>query len=275
MKKFENSKMYERFKTFLHYRRPLIAGFLNDIPVNSVILDFGCGPGNWSDYLENDLGFNVIGIDISKDSIYSANKNKSISGTKIDFVIGDVRALPFKNGSFSGLFSSDVLGHITDVDKAINEISRVLKKDAIAAVLTETNGYVGKNTYQDYVIKRVGEDPWIFMDGHIGLKSYTELRKIIANTDLIIDDKKFFPYNHIIFSLLYPPEYDYKNLTDKYPILIDSSYFKIIHLSALLRKKIFVCNAFSHLLLKILGTIFIYLDTNVDYGGIFFKLRKL
>jgi len=140
--KFKN--IYECVKTFLHYRRPILTRFLNEVQVNSLILDFGCGTGNWSQYLESNLGFKVIGVDISKDSVYSANKNKHQSGLDTNFIIGDVRALPFKNGSFHGIFSSDVLGHIIEVDLAIKEISRILKRGGTAAILTETNGYIGK-----------------------------------------------------------------------------------------------------------------------------------
>jgi len=270
----KNIKLYEYIKTFLHYRRPILTGFLKYVKPDSLILDFGCGPGNWSQYLEKDLGFKVVGIDFSKESVYSADNNRHRSGLDASFIIGDVRTSPFKNDSFYGIFSSDVLGHIVEVDRAIKEISRVLKSGGTAVIFAETNGYIGKSTYQDYVIKRVKEDPWVWIDGHVGLRSYKELKEIIEKQDMEIKEVRFLPYNHLIFSLLLPLEYDYGILVDKYPVLRNSIYLKIVHMSALMRKRIFIYNALCHIILKIMGTMFIYLNHNIDYGGVFFKLTK-
>jgi len=271
---FKGTKAYRYFETFLHYRRPILGKFLKEVPRGSLILDLGCGSGGWSRYLESDLGFRVIGIDISKRSVDEANENKHKLGLRCEYIIGDARKLPFKDGSFDGIFSSDVLGHIVEVEQVIEETSRVLRVGGIASIYAETDGYVGKNTYQNYVINIAGEDPWVWLDGHIGLRSYKELSDLIEESDLEILNVKFFPYNHLLFALLYPLEYDYLPFTKKYPELRKSTFLWIVHLSAVLRKKSFICKVACHVLLKIFGTIFIYFNTDTDYGGAFLKLQK-
>ena len=100
--------LYEKGRTFLHYRRPIITKFLDDVAPNSTLLDLGCGTGHWLNHLRNDLGFKIIGIDYSKDSIYSIRNSQHEFDSNTDFLIGDARSPPLKSESFSGLFSSDL-----------------------------------------------------------------------------------------------------------------------------------------------------------------------
>jgi SAM-dependent methyltransferase len=68
-----------------------LVSFLN-LNANNTILDVACGKGRHSIYL-NSLGFNVVGVDLSKNSIQLAKK---FENNRLKFVVHDMRN-PFTN----------------------------------------------------------------------------------------------------------------------------------------------------------------------------------
>jgi len=72
--------------------------YLN-LPEKAKVLDLACGKGRHSIYL-NQLGFNVIGADLSENSIVEANKN---ANETLHFVVHDKRE-PFQD-KFDAIFN--------------------------------------------------------------------------------------------------------------------------------------------------------------------------
>ncbi len=97
------------------------------IPPNSAILELGCGSGNmWKnklDLLNN--GSRLLLTDISEGMVAAAMKtlgeNKNLS-----FERADIENLPYKSGSFDIVIANMMLYHVPDLDKGLNEVSRVL-----------------------------------------------------------------------------------------------------------------------------------------------------
>jgi len=96
---------------------------------NPTILDAGCGSGAHSVRLAK-RGFNVLGIDISKYILEKAKSNIRLHNVenKIQFSCEDITSLPYENQSFKYILCWGVLMHIPDIDQAIAELTRVLKK---------------------------------------------------------------------------------------------------------------------------------------------------
>ena len=93
------------------------------------ILDVGTGTGRFSIELAK-KGAIVIGLDPSKSMIKLA-KSKAVQAKvceNMNFVVADAHKLPFKNDSFNRSISINVLNHIQDYGKVIEEIARVLKQ---------------------------------------------------------------------------------------------------------------------------------------------------
>lgn len=92
------------------------------------ILDAGCGDG----YLVNQLrklGFDATGIDISKSRIDYAKR------TYGDFYsIGSVYKTGFDDARFDIVIASEVIEHLDDPDRAIEELKRVSKDFIIFTV---------------------------------------------------------------------------------------------------------------------------------------------
>ncbi|GBD97948.1 MAG TPA: class I SAM-dependent methyltransferase [Nitrospirae bacterium] len=98
---------------------------------NSNALDFGCGAGLWS-ILFTILGDcnNVYGVDYSEERIDASRKLQQY--LKLDNMVktdvGDVLALDYPDGFFDFCFANEILSHVKDLDQALSEISRTLKK---------------------------------------------------------------------------------------------------------------------------------------------------
>jgi SAM-dependent methyltransferase len=91
------------------------------------ILDAGCGIGRHIVFFA-EQGFDVYGVDISKEAIEIANAWVFKKGLKADLRVGDIEKLPFDDRYFDVVISHGVLDHITfsKAKKAMEEIGRVL-----------------------------------------------------------------------------------------------------------------------------------------------------
>jgi SAM-dependent methyltransferase len=96
------------------------------------LLDLGCNWGRWTIAAAH-AGYRPIGIDLAKKSVGAARRVAEQLGVDIEYVIGDVRALPFPDASFDAVFSYSVLQHLAkdDVRSAVSEIGRVLRPGGI------------------------------------------------------------------------------------------------------------------------------------------------
>ncbi len=93
------------------------------------LLDAGCGDGFYASTISNKNRVSAVGADIDKTKINNARKIAESGGIKnVKFEVLDLRKLKFKKETFDKIICSDVLEHIKEDGKVINELSRVLKK---------------------------------------------------------------------------------------------------------------------------------------------------
>lgn len=104
---------------------------------NMVILDAGCGTGEYDNLFYRKKTKKVIGCDINKKSVkYACSKNKNIV-----YSISDVRFLPFKNSVADLIFINEVLEHVTNEDRVILEVYRVLKENGFIIIFAPNKFY--------------------------------------------------------------------------------------------------------------------------------------
>lgn len=90
------------------------------VPNNAVVLDAGCGHGNYViDENRKTISW-AVGVDLSEEF---TNKNVCLD----QVVHADLEQLPFKDGEFDVVLSLWVLEHIENPDKVFGELHRVLK----------------------------------------------------------------------------------------------------------------------------------------------------
>jgi ubiquinone/menaquinone biosynthesis C-methylase UbiE len=90
------------------------------------VLEIGSATGVFSFEYEK-LGVNLTSIDISTENISWATNLAKERGSAINFKVADVEDLPFPDNYFDGILSFSTLRYVPDINKAIQEIYRVLK----------------------------------------------------------------------------------------------------------------------------------------------------
>jgi ubiquinone/menaquinone biosynthesis C-methylase UbiE len=102
---------------------------------NGILLDIGCGPGQWSAAAAEE-GFTVIGCDKK-----IANKAFKIRGIPhLTLLQASAETLPFRNNTFNVVLCELVLPYV-NVERCINEISRVMKPTGLFHGVCHGPGY--------------------------------------------------------------------------------------------------------------------------------------
>lgn len=136
------------------------------------ILDVGCGPGLYAKKLTKKSA-KVKGIDLSEELIKIARQENP----KLDFKVGDIEKLPYKNSEFDIVLATLVLGHLSNWDKALKEINRVLKKEGVF-VFSGYNPVVEKTKKTRWFFRNFREIKDYFEEGWRFTKWKKDAKKI-------------------------------------------------------------------------------------------------
>jgi SAM-dependent methyltransferase len=120
------------------------------LPYRAPVLDLGCGSGRDLRALTK-LGLRCTGLDLSPTLAIRAAR---YSGCPV--VVGDMRALPFQNGNFTGIWASASLLHLprADLSGGLAECRRVLRDGGIffsSMKLGRGEGYDTRGRWFSYV----------------------------------------------------------------------------------------------------------------------------
>lgn len=136
---------------------------------DKLVLDAGVGTGRFALPLQA-RGYQVIGVDISERMLGKA-RAKGAS----DLVRGDLRSLPFKDGSFGACLSVHVLHLISDWRNVLVEVGRVTTDEFVSVTTNheQSPAFALRQTYE-----KACEDLG-FSTRHVGLRE-RELPEIVA-----------------------------------------------------------------------------------------------
>lgn len=107
--------------------RPLEKRILAHTPTSGMVLDIGCGIGFWPNFFAQHGYNNIVGGDLSIESLKYASKRAELFDYRRDLVNLNAEQLPIADCSFSHVYSHGVLHHTPDIERAVDEIYRVLK----------------------------------------------------------------------------------------------------------------------------------------------------
>jgi ubiquinone/menaquinone biosynthesis C-methylase UbiE len=141
------------------------------------VLDLGSGAGNDCFVARAIVGKNgkVTGLDMTKQMINKARENcAKLNFNNVEFVLGDIEAMPFEDKTFDVVISNCVLNLVPDKSKAFNEIFRVLKPKGHFCV----SDVVIKGTLSENMKK----DAEMYAGCVSGASEMTEYLKIIENS---------------------------------------------------------------------------------------------
>tara|TARA_B100000989_G_C19506330_1_gene456667 strand:- start:1096 stop:1824 length:729 start_codon:yes stop_codon:yes gene_type:complete len=166
----------------------------NDKPLSGIsILDIGCGGGLLSEPLAR-LGANVVGIDASKKNIDVAKHHLSKSNLKIEYYDASPENFSYKK-KFDVILNMEIVEHVEDIPKFINQSAKFLKIDGIMFIATLNQ------TLKSYFFAILGAEyilRWLPIGTHDWNKFVKpeKLEKICNNNSLVlkkIDGVKFNP----------------------------------------------------------------------------------
>jgi SAM-dependent methyltransferase len=104
------------------------------------VLEVGGGEGELAERIVGDVGATLVGIDQSERMV-------EIQRAKgIDARVGDVQALPFGDGEFDVAVAAWMLYHVTDVDRALAELARVLRPGGRLVAVTNASDHLRELT---------------------------------------------------------------------------------------------------------------------------------
>lgn len=103
------------------------------IPKNLKVLDAGAGPGMQSWQLAQ-FGFNVMALELSPLLMKSVPLDIQ-NCLQINRAASDITLMPFADNTFDIIFAKQILHHIEDLELAIREFQRVVKRDGFLVLI--------------------------------------------------------------------------------------------------------------------------------------------
>jgi ubiquinone/menaquinone biosynthesis C-methylase UbiE len=97
-------------------------------PSARLFLEAGCGTARSSLDISLNLGIAVVCLDITQGALLIAKRIFKENNASGFFVRGDMRYLPFKEGSIDFIFSDGALEHFRETGMAVSEFFRILDK---------------------------------------------------------------------------------------------------------------------------------------------------
>lgn len=105
-------------------------------------LDAGCGMGYGTAILAATAA-SAVGVDVDLETVILAGENNRVPG--LNFSLSDVRNLPFADRQFDLAVSFEVVEHLQDWQRFLEEIARVTAVEGIALVSTPNRNYYAES----------------------------------------------------------------------------------------------------------------------------------
>jgi SAM-dependent methyltransferase len=127
------------------------------------VLDVGCGLSLFTQIPEP-WAFRVAAGDLVPAQI----KGRKAERPDLDWTVFDAGVLPFKSGTFDGLFAGEILEHLADPEAGLQDWNRVLKPGGVLIVTTPNRGRR---------INRLNGDDWPYSPDHLREFTFEELNR--------------------------------------------------------------------------------------------------
>jgi ubiquinone/menaquinone biosynthesis C-methylase UbiE len=139
------------------------------------VLDLGCGDGALSGVLA-DVAGSVVGADVAEAALQRARARHP----ELSFVLAPFDgALPFDDGSFDVVWSSEVIEHVADTARWLSEVRRVLVPRGRLLLTTPSHGRLRLAIGG---IERYSEP----LGDHLHLYSARSLRQLLTEFDFAV-----------------------------------------------------------------------------------------
>jgi len=159
-----------------------LALFYKGTGKQGISLDIGCGTSPFSSFIAKHFDERLVSIDINRKSLFENYKTtKDMKINNVSFIYCDAQKLPFKEESFSNIYSISTFEHIPNDRKAVKEMFNVLNKYGIAVIVipftkkSRDPVYVKGMWQRFYTLKDI---VYLFGRGHIKYLVYSYSRNM-------------------------------------------------------------------------------------------------
>jgi ubiquinone/menaquinone biosynthesis C-methylase UbiE len=187
--------VYDKYGTSNPVARLLMAGFLSTVGrfVGRTrprrLLEVGCGEGHLLGHVLGRCAPEVVvGVDLSADVVRQA---RARYGQRAAFQVASADALPFADRSFDLVLACEVLEHVPDPARAIDELARVTAGELIVTVPREPL-WRALNVLRGKYLADLGNTP-----GHVQHFSRRAIRALVARRFEVLEVATPIPWTAI------------------------------------------------------------------------------
>jgi ubiquinone/menaquinone biosynthesis C-methylase UbiE len=203
--------------------------FSTQFVVDKIALDIACGSGYGSKIICNAGAKEVIGIDISHESIHFALNH--YSDIKLKFLVGNINEIKFSDNYFDSIICFETIEHLAFQEPALGELKRVLKPDGILIIsspnrkVTSPGKSINEPPDNCYHAKEFSTTEFIdFLKLHFTVLEVYGQRKLNKLLFIPILNNKFF---RTFFAFLYNPERG-KSTLEKISVFFEYRYITVV-----------------------------------------------
>lgn len=185
-----------------------------NIGKDDTVLDLGCGAGGISEYLSDETGAHITGLDYAASAIDMAMDRTQGKRDRLTFIQGDMNALELPQHSFDKVISLDTIYWVADIDAALTSIVRLLKPGgklgifiANSPLMDDSPGaYEPRGTWVAKSLERMGLD----FAAHDFTESFLPFWPKMKAVVMDLHDDFVAEGNEVIFdSLMHSADEDY------------------------------------------------------------------
>jgi ubiquinone/menaquinone biosynthesis C-methylase UbiE len=159
--------------SWLQYRNTLVK-----CGAGKQVLEYGCGTGSQSAYLERNGAERVVGIDLSDVAIAKARAAATTAKlTRTDYFVMNAEQLDYPDNSFDLICGTAILHHL-DLDRAFREVTRVLRPTGTAVFLEPLghNPLINLYRWATPRLRTVDEHPLLMRDLDLARRYFTSVK---------------------------------------------------------------------------------------------------
>ncbi len=184
-----------------------------DIEPGDKILDLGCGDGFYLNILSKlEANIKLYGCDIDTNALKSAKTN--LDGVSVQLSQGDAMAgLDYKDNSFDKIIMTEVLEHIPNDKKALEEIRRILRPGGILVLSVPNLNYPMfwdpinwflQRLFQTHIQSGFWAGIW---NQHLRLYTLKDLIRLEEDCNFKVEKTKLMtywclPFNHYLLNFM-------------------------------------------------------------------------
>jgi SAM-dependent methyltransferase len=182
------------------------------------VLEVGCGEGELAERVQRELGAEVIAVDQS-DRMVELTRARGV-----DARVGDVQDLEFPDASFDCAVAAWMLYHVRDIQRALDELSRVLEPGGTLIAVTnfgdhleELRSYLGASVASIETFR--GEDAGALLERRFSAVEVFDCSGTVTFADRAAALAYAKPWAALFGVELNPPELDGPLVARRRPVV--------------------------------------------------------